>query len=150
SALATVTQRLSDRVQLSTDVFFAQRASGTGYIAGGLLYELDMDIQQLGGGLTLSADLPGRWQARLSGVADESRSQMTVNYVDYDLTVDYANRMRLAMVDLAADGPLATVPGGEIQLALGSQFRAEHFDDAGDDAPLRAKREVAAAYAELN
>src|SRR5690606_27811310 len=49
SALATLTQRLSDRVQLSSDVFFGQRASGTSYIAGGLLYDLDMDIRQLGG-----------------------------------------------------------------------------------------------------
>lgn len=149
SALATVTQRLSERVQLSGDVFFGQRASGTSYLAGGLNV-LDIDVRQFGGGLTLSGDLPGRWQARLSGVTDESRSEMAVDYVDYDLTVDYANRMRLVTVDLSADGPLAALPGGEIRLGIGGQFRAERFDDVGDDAPMAAERDIRAAYAELN
>ncbi len=150
SALATVKQRLSDRVEVSGDVFFGQRTSETSYVLGGLLYQLGIEVRQLRGALSLSADLPRNWQLRVSGTGNESRSEMAVNYVDYDLTVDYENRMRLATVDLAADGPLATLPGGEVRLALGGQFRAERFSDAGDDMPMSAKREINAAYGELS
>lgn len=59
---------------------------------------------------------------------------------------------KLRSADLTADGPIATVPGGAIKLALGVDHRNQVFDSRTTESPLlnaSLSRNVTAAFAEM-
>lgn len=55
--------------------------------------------------------------------------------------------------DAKADGPLLELPGGEVKLAVGGQYRRERNNDRngyGTDSPYDRTRKVSAAFAEMH
>ncbi|MGQ3043867.1 MAG: TonB-dependent receptor domain-containing protein [Brevundimonas aurantiaca] len=69
------------------------------------------------------------------------------------------NVSTVGSINLKADGVLLTLPGGDLRMAAGVDFRHERFETSGENfisgdapriaAPTRYERDVAAAFAEL-
>ncbi len=149
-ALAVLSQQLSERVELSTELFFGQREASHGYQLYSSWEDVDTKVSQHGGSLGLNVDLGRNWQGRMSGQFDASESESLFFSGTGDLNTMHHNESRLWSVDLAADGPIGRAPGGDIRLALGGHFRDERFDEEHSfGAPALINREVSAAYAEV-
>ena len=148
-ALAMLSQRLSDRVELSGDFFFGRRESATSasYAMSSAL-EMMSGVKQYGLSLGIKADLARDWQARVSGVFDRSSSDLEQTAAG-SLVWGTGNRSRLASLELAADGSFMRVSGGDARLAVGAQFRNERFAEQYAAYPAHLEREIAAVHAEV-
>ncbi|WP_129780740.1 TonB-dependent receptor [Peristeroidobacter soli] len=142
SVLGTISQKLSDRFDVTADVRYSQRDSSYYYDIGALYYT-ESKVEQYGGALQLSADLAGDWQARLSGQLDLTDAQE-------QSSIFSANQSQTWSTELAADGTIVNIPGGAIRLAVGTQFRDEEFEEGRRSIASKLARDVVAAYAELN
>ncbi len=148
-ALAVLTQELSESVELNAEAVFSQRNSGYTYDLG-LPFDVKSELKQFGGSLGMNVEVGRSWQARLSGQFDRNDSNAdTRGQLDGVLYANNRNESRYWSMDLAADGPLGRAPGGEVRLAIGSQFRSEQFVEGNTGYPARLEREAAAAYAEV-
>jgi outer membrane receptor protein involved in Fe transport len=143
SVLGTISQRLSDRVEVTADLRYSQRDSAFDYGLYTALFHNVSKVEQYGGALQVSADLFGDWQARLSGQLDRSEAREQT-------TVFSANESQTWSTELAADGTLINIDGGAIRLAVGVQFRDEQFEEGYRPIAAQLQRDVTAAYAELN
>ena len=143
---ATAAQRLSAASELAIDVFFSERKSANSYTIFGSSSVTDSDVKQYGGSAELKIDLMRDWQLRASGLINENASEEAMS--GRGLVTEYSNDSRLWSIDVAADGTVGNVPGGEVRLALGGQFRNTSFDQGFTTYPARGDREIAALYAE--
>ncbi len=144
-AVALITQQLSDRLELDIDSFYGYRKSAQSYEDFGVLYNIANDVEQYSVSLGLSADVGREWQARLAGMVDGSESkQSSIGAIANEAR----DESRLWSIDVAADGPVARMPGGEANVAIGAQMRRERFEGV---ATLNSnlQRRVSAAYAEM-
>lgn len=149
-ALALIEQQLTDRVGFNGDVFYAQRRTEAGYFTG-FPTDLISDVRQMGVAAGLSIDVTNAWQVRLRGLFDRNDSDLEQidHFPGAALTTVYGNESRLWSVDLAADGPLMTVAGGDVRLGVGGQARQEKFSEEYAAYPAKIDRDVAAVYAEV-
>lgn len=150
--LGVVEQRLADRFQISGDLFFGQRGSDFVQELGPLIQiDTTSRVKQYGGAFALSADVGSSWQIRLTGLMDRSDSEMQlINERPSGIQVlPYSNEFTLQSADLAADGALWRVPGGDVRLAMGAQIRREELTEINVAYPARLERQISAGYAEL-
>ncbi len=104
----------------------------------------------------LKLDLPGRWQAELSGVYGSERLFARAdNFVGTSLVrstpLCYCNNGK--SVELTADGPLFALPGGPARIALGTGYRTNLlFADRGPGniSTIRQSQASYFGYGELN
>lgn len=70
-----------------------------------------------------------------------------------DNPTDFTNRQRTRIAAAKIDGPLADLPGGEIKVALGAEYRRETYRQRGSSGgvgfPEDLKRSVQSLYGEL-
>jgi iron complex outermembrane receptor protein len=70
-----------------------------------------------------------------------------------DNPTDFTNRQRTRIAAAKIDGPLADLPGGEIKVALGAEYRRETYMQRGSSGgvgfPEDLKRSVQSLYGEL-
>lgn len=70
-----------------------------------------------------------------------------------DNPTDFTNRQRLRMGAARIDGPLATLPGGDIKIALGAEYRRETYMQRGQSGgvgfPEDLSRNIQSVYGEL-
>ena len=149
-AVATVSQNLGDLLQLSADLFYARRDSVSGFIYGADPYEVLTEGRQRGASLSLSADLGSDWQARLSGLVDETESYMEQRLRSQPAMFTEDNNSKLRSFDLAADGALLELPAGALRLAVGGQHRLESLDGTSAVYQRPVERDVNAIYAEAS
>lgn len=154
SALASINQRLSERIEFSADVFFSDRQSvyENAYDFGdsGFSIRTRSDMQQSGASAALSAELAGGWEARFSTLIDRSDAKEAAHYThNGELYTEVDNESEVWSADLAADGPIGRAPGGEMRVALGAHFRKEDFVDGFNSNGLRLDRDISAVYAEV-
>ncbi len=150
--LVMLNQRLSDRIDVSADFHYGQRDSAFGMVMMDTPYRYLSNVQQYGGSLGVSMDLARDWQVRFTSLLDQNDSELQYILLlpgGPDNTL-YGNESRLWSADLAADGSLMSVPGGEVRLAVGSQARRERFVEDDVRFAAQLEREVAAVYAEVN
>lgn len=148
--LAMIEQRLSDRAGFSSTLFYAERESAFDLNSYGMPISNLSSASQLGGNLSVSVDI-ARWQARLSGQFDRTASDSEqIGIVDGGQLSLLDNESRLWAVDLAADGPMGTIPGGIIRMAIGAQYRKEKFAERYVGYPADLQRDVSAAYTEVS
>lgn len=66
---------------------------------------------------------------------------------------DFTNRQRTRIAAVKVDGPLASLPGGDIKVALGAEYRRETYMQRGSSGgvgfPEDLKRSVQSLYGEL-
>lgn len=130
SALLSGRQRLGERVSLFADAFYLKRSTYNegGQTASHTSYTSDIPQVSVAGGLTW--DFGRGWQMEASGssAANElHQSQHTdpdeVLLRGYNTDTDFHIRTGR----LKADGPLFQLPGGVARLAIGSDWRYEHY-----------------------
>lgn len=70
-----------------------------------------------------------------------------------DNPTDFTNRQRLRMGAVRIDGPLAALPGGEVKIALGAEYRRETYMQRGQSGgvgfPEDLSRNIQSVYGEL-
>lgn len=70
-----------------------------------------------------------------------------------DNPTDFTNRQRLRMGAARIDGPLAALPGGDIKIALGAEYRRETYRQRGQSGgvgfPEDLSRNIQSVYGEL-
>jgi iron complex outermembrane recepter protein len=70
-----------------------------------------------------------------------------------DNPTDFTNRQRLKIGAVKVDGPLAELPGGQIKIALGAEYRRETYMQRGQSGgvgfPEDLERDVQSVYGEL-
>jgi iron complex outermembrane receptor protein len=70
-----------------------------------------------------------------------------------DNPTDFTNRQRLKMGAARIDGPLAALPGGDIKIALGAEYRRETYMQRGQSGgvgfPEDLSRNIQSVYGEL-
>jgi iron complex outermembrane receptor protein len=145
-------QQISDRVSLSGDVHYAARESLIDAIFYGSLNEYLSDSKQYGGSVGLQVDIARDWQIRFNGLLDQSDSELThFQHFPGGVQTNWGgNESRLLSADLAVDGAIINIQGGEVRLALGAHGRRETFEEQADVYPAELSRDVGAVYAEVN
>ncbi len=149
SALAMLTQQLSDKVELSLDISYGDRGGTSSYQnAGGIPSDTDTKVKQYGGAVGLNVDLARDWEARLTAALDQSDAY-GASFQDGAFSFSYGRESRLATIDAVVDGPLMSAPGGMVRIALGGQYRSQEFVEEIASYPGEFDRDVKAAYTEV-
>ena len=82
-----------------------------------------------------------------------SGTSPTVVAAILDNPTDFTNHQRTRIGAVKVDGPLAGLPGGEVKVALGAEYRRETYDQRGSSGgvgfPEDLKRSVQSLYGEL-
>lgn len=129
SALFSAHQDLGPAVELTLDAYYTKRDNTkTGANSSTVAVEDEISAKIMGASLGLKVDLPFRWQARLHGsvgrneVVDFFR---TVNITTGAQTSSGGSRYlnEAAAVDVGAEGPMFSLPGGHARLSLGGGWR---------------------------
>ncbi len=146
--LSVVRQRLSDRVGISSDLFFGKRNSFFEAFNPGPSESASAAIQY-GGSVGIEVNAGRGWQARAVGLYDQSDSELDSLNHSTGTRGYFGNQSRLVGLDIAMDGPLITGPVGDIRVAFGAQTRHEEFVEEFAEMPTRIDRDIAAVYAEF-
>ncbi len=104
---------------------------------------------------TLSFDLPHHWQLTLNGTIsiDQNRiDEVVAPFAPVPPSTEvacYCNREKSAEID--ANGPLITLPAGQLQVALGAGYRYNYFDARiyNDDAYIGGGRDSGYTFGEI-
>lgn len=149
SALGIFEQQVSDTLTVTADVFFADRDSASYSLGPAGPIDTASSVTQHGVALGIETEIGNDWQVRVNGLHDRNSSDMTQYYQSYDFETGTRNESDLWSVDFAADGSLFNLPGGNVRMAVGAQFRREGFADENPVSLVKLRRHAAAAYAEL-
>ena len=130
SGFVTFNQDLSSQVKLFGDGMYSSVSTsptGANFVgATALIVRTDRDSEQYGGNLGLAIDLSNDWSSEILGSYSQSTSESD-QFQDRTLTTVSDSEFKLAIAEARASGPVFSVPGGALQLALGGQFRNEAF-----------------------
>lgn len=153
-------QKIADNLEFAVDAIFNRRWSELNYprnAAGDLSISRTAQFSD-SQSIALAPSLtwrPGSWRLALSGVyGDEKVNLESDTYTGSAFTaarVCYCNKG--ASAELAADGPLFALPGGEAKLAAGIGYRYNLFDAfraVGDVNNVRRSQDSYYAYGEFN
>lgn len=142
---------LSDNLALDLDGLTDDRRAVMRYTTAGQAYANPVYTPAYNWAATLDATLPDDWNLKASGVISGSRN----SYWSENLTAGTATHTQYKnwaqSVEVIANGPLFTLPGGTVKGAFGSGYRTEGFQQAhlGSSAYLNATRNVAYLYGEV-
>eukprot|EP00456_Euglypha_rotunda_P015841 TRINITY_DN1513_c0_g1_i20.p1 TRINITY_DN1513_c0_g1~~TRINITY_DN1513_c0_g1_i20.p1 ORF type:complete len:624 (-),score=132.77 TRINITY_DN1513_c0_g1_i20:24-1895(-) len=161
SLLASGHQSVTDTLSLSMDALYNWRSSDTQYA-----FDARGDVEAYGSKAAFSSRsfvfapsltwaAPGNWQIDLSGMIGFDRSRYAFNTLFNGASLleqigCYCNKAR--SVELSADGPLFTLPGGAAKLAIGGGYRINKFHGYRTDGSqnIRASQDAYFAYGEIS
>lgn len=150
SAFASFGQDLTPWASLHLDGLYSQRAVGglDQLTTGGTIYTLGTGVRTYFLAPSLDLTLPGGWTADLQGTIGGSHDRLIDRYTGYLSRDDVINNSREAQA--SANGPLFSLPGGPLKLAVGAGYRVEDFALIGSDGlDLPDSRNVTYAFGEL-
>jgi len=133
-------QRLTERMSLSTDAYYAERQFVQDvFSAGGFLVNSEGTSRQYGGTLAAIHTLSGDWNVELAGSYSKLQQPSTQSYPSFgtpgERAVDsFATDTDLMEFNLRFDGTLFSVPAGNAKAAFGAETRREHFRSATSNA----------------
>lgn len=149
--IALLEQRLSERIAVSGEFLYGQRASASSFVSNTFPVDILSDARQYGASVGLSVDIARDWQMRMTGLFSNNDSEMEdirQGASGRQITL-LGNESRLSSLDLTADGTVARTRGGDVRLALGGQVRREEFVEEFAEYPAELDRDIAAVYGEL-
>lgn len=155
-------QALTDNLTFEVDVLFNRRRTEIGFPdnpAGDLTVsrtEQPTTSRSFAVAPSLKLDLPGRWQAALTGVYGNERVFTRANnFVGENLIrstpLCYCNDGK--SLELTADGPLFSLPGGSARIAVGAGYRTNLLNadrGPGNIANIRQSQDSYYGYGELS
>jgi iron complex outermembrane receptor protein len=147
SAYLNVNQQLNDNVELFADALYANRKSRSDFTFAGLPPDAAGGTTKQLGFTAGSRIHAGRWLVEAVGSTDHNKTdQLSI------LASDFTGRS--TSFDLKGDGPVFHIPGGDVRVAAGAQWRhetlsRERLDPTQNlDFSVKSKRSVWAAYGE--
>jgi outer membrane receptor protein involved in Fe transport len=156
SVLASVSQDLTPNLEVFSDLIFSSRDSeingsvpGTGGLTGSV-------FRQSPSSDNLNFSAGGSWQ-----VSDTWFVDISGTYSDYESDLERTgdapsmrkNDSTIRIADAKASGTLLRMPGGDLKVAIGAQYRSESFTslNVADEAADRdADRDVTAVFGEIS
>jgi outer membrane receptor for ferrienterochelin and colicin len=128
-----VTQSLNDSMELYFEGIWNSRATVNQYTYSGVVALDDVPVQQFSAASGLKFQLPRQWTGSLEATAGGE-----VEHVNYFVgaspgepaSVSNANNQnRQQSLELQTNGPLFTLPSGEVRVAAGGGYRHEQYGD---------------------
>lgn len=155
SLFASVDQDIAENIEAYATALFGSRDSfsreTTAFEPDP--FSSDADIEQLAATAGLRIDITEDWRADLSGTytytdSASVRSNVTTGVEDGR----QSTKSDAWIVDAVADGPLFSLPGGEVRAAIGGQYRHETFDRASTFqlVPIDLDQDIYSVFGELN
>lgn len=154
----SVHQQLGRGVTASIDALYSRRQSQT---VGGIAatrYLFGPEVESYSVAPSLEVPLGSSWQAKVLGVFGRDRTHYSTAITPAGGTTRvtsgcYCNSV--ASLEIGAEGPLFSLPGGSARLALGAGFRNNAMDftrliDAAPDASFDVTRRSRFAYGEIH
>lgn len=154
SALLTLNQDFSPSTRLFLEVLYARKdvvGEGTYSYNPPLIYHADQttDTSQYGANLGLRFRLPGEWRGEAVVNASRNREDfLELHNVFAPYAVFFANRLR--GIEFNAEGPLFSLPAGEVTSAVGVGYREEALAGQFVNVAQQGERSVAYAFGELS
>jgi outer membrane cobalamin receptor len=151
---------ISPDANLSADAFYSDRRSRqTTTISdssGSNSFIQPAKQKEYGASLSGEATLFTGWAANASAAYSKSKFDSTIHFLPASGTIfDAANSV--ATFDASANGPLFSIGGNIVRMAVGGQYRREHYNGQQVDLPTGSRlsgnkrsRGTYAAYGELN
>jgi outer membrane receptor protein involved in Fe transport len=151
SVLASGTQRLTDDLKLAGTVTFSTRAAVQDFNnPAASEFHSEPSSNNLNASLDATWHLAGTWYGDFSGTYSKAHGETdTTGEVHGRRDIDSS----LWTVDAKASGALLPLPGGEMHLAFGGQYRGEDFANTNLISGLtdrRAERTARALFAEVS
>ena len=131
SVFLTGGQDLTERVNVFADGYFTTRDSSFRNVNASRAAEsIEGETEQYGASLGLQARLNENWQAELAGAFSENTvSTEFIELKTGDATDSNDLTSATWSVSGRADGAIFSLPGGDIKLAIGGQFRRETYEE---------------------
>ena len=157
SAVVSLSQELTPALSIQTAAIYSRRKTqSTTSTAGAAsaIQRSDTKSENISANVAADYKISDRWSAKIGGtfsrvVGDEAYRNFSVpDPVPYN----YRSESELWSVDLSASGDLLSLPGGDVKVAFGGQYRNERFTNGVDVLPTLSsdgQRDVAAAFGEL-
>jgi outer membrane receptor protein involved in Fe transport len=129
SFMFSARQELSDRVEVYADGIYSHRDS---FNRGGrvtLLESYRITDPQFSGAAGMRIDLGSGWQVEGNGMYSRDKLLRLQNF-STTIGLPLRTRFEIGGASVRADGPLFSLPGGSVRLAVGGEWRAESLDFA--------------------
>jgi iron complex outermembrane recepter protein len=123
-------QALGENVIAFADALYTKR---NGYFVFPAVNDADdrHKIPALQSALGLNWGLPREWLVEVSGAYARSKPEDTTRYYAFDFVSSVLSDYKTYSGKVKADGPVLTLPGGPVQVAMGVDWRSESFTYTG-------------------
>ncbi|HEY0941589.1 MAG TPA: TonB-dependent receptor [Steroidobacter sp.] len=159
SAVFTGEQQLSGTVTAFADVLYAQRdsfnrAARVTPTFGGDAPSAEVDNPQLNATLGLNWALGGDWQLELSGSYGSNDLETKAGGINFQGSA-FDSKFETTSGRIKADGTVLGLPGGNLRMAIGADYRSETYEDTNTLAggivlsSTDTDQDVSSAFAEL-
>jgi iron complex outermembrane receptor protein len=153
---ANLGQDLGSRLSAALTGSFATRETDRSFFFAGSPLPVSgaAEATTFTGAASLRYAIGGDWAARLDGGYSATRSRERQEQAGgLGLVNDRSTRNAIADLTLKADGSLLDLPAGPVRVAIGAEYRREHYEEEFNtqtiSLPVDEARNVAAAFAEV-
>ena len=150
SAIVVLNQQLGDGVSMYVNGTASRRDNRSEYMSSSGLVSTPTFSDQLGANAGLQFTLPGDWRADTGLSYSRNEMNNTSFYSGvFDGTVNMESSA--SVLDVKLDGSALNLPGGDVKVAVGSQYRRETFNSDGDYSNTKGedKRNISAVFGEM-
>jgi outer membrane receptor protein involved in Fe transport len=129
SGVFTGKQQFSDTVAGFADLLYTQRDSINQASPLSLVQSNESDNSQAIGTVGVQWDVGGDWQIEVAGTYGQNELSSQSRSIDgsNDLALDTMFESESAQIK--ADGTVFTLPGGNVRMAIGADWRSESYED---------------------
>ena len=147
SAIASVSQEVGERVTLRGFGAYTKRDGRRDRTNAFGTTRTITDVEQYGANGRAAVELPKDWLLDISGGYNKQSSFLDNQGPFPDTVVTESD---LWSIDAKADGPILSLPGGDIKLAVGVGYRQESFSNSFSGSEFRqANRDVFSSFGEV-
>ncbi len=154
SIFITAGQSLNETVEVFGDTFYSNRESdsfGSEFNTG--LAQIDnRETEQYGASIGIRAELSQNWQSELVGNFSQNNVSGGITVIETGSFRELDSRTsKNWSIDGKIDGTLFKLPGGDLKLAVGGQYRRETYTglQPSTSIDIDASRDIYATYGEM-
>lgn len=156
SLFGSLSQELTPTFALSADGFYSRRnttwnSASDDFSGGSQLQTFDPEVRQYGGNVAGRLSLGNDWEGRVTLGLSRTTTDGTIEVTAFGATTELerSTTSELRSLDLVADGPALSLPGGELRIAVGASFREENLEDESTGfSNLTTARDVHSGFVE--
>jgi iron complex outermembrane recepter protein len=131
SGLLSLSQTLSPHINAFVDAFYSAIDTEDNQFSFSNILEADQSSAQHNIAAGIQIGLPGTWQVRTEFTHGKSETERTVVFpaIGYSEQTNFVSAVSAA--DAKLDGSVFALPGGDVKMAFGAQYRRETFNSNG-------------------